>query len=96
MDIMSAAASGSITPKTSMPFYLFLIDEFSRYSRMYGLVTKSSECVIQAIRQFTTDHGIIDEAGFVDIDKISSDAGSQLTSAEFRKYCRDEAGVNIS
>ena len=95
MDIQQAIAGGALTPDSYYPYSLFLVDAFSRLCQIYGLQTKSSEDVIQAIKKFTADHGLVNEFGYGDVDKFKSDAGSQFTSPEFRDFCH-ETGINLS
>ena len=87
MDIEHAIAGGSLTPDSSLPFYLFIVDGYSRYCKLYGLREKSTAEVISAMKKFVADHGLITQFGFADVDRLRADAGSQFTSRQFSRYC---------
>jgi hypothetical protein len=94
MDILHPITASGLTPNTSYAFYLILVDAFSRYMCLYGLPDKTSNALITAIKQYTADHKRADMYGYVDLDRIRADAGSQFTSAEFPTFCR-EAGIQL-
>jgi transposase InsO family protein len=95
MDIEHAIAGGSITPDSSLPFYLFIVDAYARYCKLYGLRDKSTDEVVSAIQKFVADHGLIAEFGYINIDRLRADAGSQFTSKAFRRFCHSEK-INLS
>jgi transposase InsO family protein len=95
MDIEHAIAGGSITPDSSLPFYLFIVDAYSRYCKIYGLRHKTTNEVVSAIQKFVADHGLINQFGYIDVDRLRADAGSQFTSKSFGKFCQSER-INLS
>ncbi len=56
MDIIHPISDIGLNPSTSVPFYLLLVDAFSRYSSIYSLPVKSTDSVIQAIENFIADN----------------------------------------
>jgi transposase InsO family protein len=94
IDILHPITDCGLTPNTTFPFYIILVDAFSRFSSIYGLSDKSSQTVITTIEQYVADHHTHIGAGttttfeFFDIEKICTDAGSQFTSSDFKNFCR--------
>jgi transposase InsO family protein len=84
-----------LTKGTTFPFYLILVDAYSRYACIYRISDKSSECVIDALTCYQADHGHIGNYGYLDIARVRADSGSQFTSTEFKKHCW-EAGIQLS
>jgi len=66
-----------------------VVDAYSRHVRFYGLPDKSTKAVVSALTQYQADNKPASKYGYMNLDKIRSDAGSQFTSAEFAEYCRD-------
>jgi hypothetical protein len=55
LDIQQPLVTTGLTLATSHPYYLFVVDAFSRFSRLYGLANKSSKAskaVVNAIKQY--------------------------------------------
>jgi transposase InsO family protein len=94
VDILHPSTAIGLTPNTSYTFYLILVDAFSRYACMYGLPDKSTDAVVTAIKQYSADHKRVDTYGYLNLERIRADAGSQFTSEEFSTYCR-EAGIQL-
>jgi transposase InsO family protein len=95
MDILHPTVAIGLTKGTTFPFYLILVDAYSRYACIYGLTDKSSECVIDTITRYQADHSHIGNYGYLDIARVCTDSGSQFTSEEFKKHCW-EAGIQLS
>jgi hypothetical protein len=55
---------------------LIMVDAYSRFTKIYGLDEKTTESIIKTLRQYTADCGSVDECGYIDIEKIRSDAGT--------------------
>jgi len=68
---------------------LIVVDAYSRYVRFYGLPDNSTKAVVSALKQYQADNKPASTYGYMDLDRIWSDAGSQFTSAEFVEYCRE-------
>ena len=95
MDILHLQSGSHLTPDSTFAFLLIMVDAYSRFTKIYGLDDKTTASVIKTIRQYTADCGSVDEFGYIDIEKIRSDAGTQFTSKEFQGFCRDER-INLS
>jgi hypothetical protein len=89
LDTLHPLVSSGITPATSFPFYLILVDSYSRYTCIYGIPDKSTDAVVTTLKQYQANHIQAQAYGFPDTVCICTDAGSQLTSKEFRQYCKD-------
>jgi transposase InsO family protein len=92
LDILHPITDTGLTPNTTFPFYLILVDSFSRFSSVYGLRDKSTESVILCIEQYIADNRTHRLANplleFFDIERLRTDAGSQFTSTDFKNFCR--------
>jgi len=95
LDILHPVVSAGLTKTSTFPFYLLIVDVYSRYANIYGLPTKSKKWVIDALTRFQADYGHMGNYGFLDIARIHADSGSQFTSDEFRQHCWN-AGINLS
>jgi hypothetical protein len=87
MDILHCKSSPGLTPKTSHAYCLLLVDASSRFSVIYGLPNKSTESVVHAIKEYSAAFCMADAYGFINIDRIRADAGSEFTSDEFKQFC---------
>lgn len=86
MDILPCKSQPSLALKTSHDDCLILLDAFSRFSVMYGLPNKSTKCVMDTIKMYGATYKVADTYGFLYIDPIQSDAGSEFTSGEFLQF----------
>jgi hypothetical protein len=87
MDILPCKSSPGLTPKASYAHCLILVDAFSRFSVIYGLRYKTTQGVVETILQYGADYKMADEFGYLDIDRIRADAGSEFTSGPFKQFC---------
>ncbi len=94
LDILHPTTAVGLTSHTSYAFYLILVDAYSRYTCLYGLPDKTADAVVAAIKQYTADHRRTGTYGYVNLERIRADAGSQFTSEEFFTFCRN-AGVQL-
>lgn len=76
-----------LTPSTSLAFYLFIVDAYSRFSTLYGLSNKSSKAVITALQHYLANGVSTENYEYVNLERIRADAGSQFTSQAFIDYC---------
>ena len=90
VDILPPVSADSLTPKSNFPALLILVDAFSRFTRIIGMPSKSSQSVITALSTFAAEHRLIRGFTFWDIEKIKSDAGTEFTSQEFEQFCADK------
>jgi transposase InsO family protein len=95
LDILHPVVPVGLTRDSTFPFYLILVDAFSRYACLYGLRDKSSRCIIDTITRYQADHGHIGNYGYLDILRIRADSGTQFTSQEFKEHCW-QAGIKLS
>jgi transposase InsO family protein len=95
LDILHPVVPVGLTRNSTFPFYLILVDAYSRYACIYGLRDKSSTCVIDTLTRYQADHGHVGNYGYLDIARIHADSGSQFTSDEFRDHCW-QAGISLS
>ncbi len=86
MDVVYCKSSPGLTPKTSHTHCLILVDAFSRFSVIYGLPNKSTESVVQAIKEYSAAFPMADKYGFIDIDRIKADAGPEFASDDFQQF----------
>jgi transposase InsO family protein len=86
---------GLLTWYSTFPFYLILVDAYSRYACIYGIADKSSACVIDTLTRYQANHGPVGNYEYLDIARIRADSGSQLTSQEFQDHCW-AAGINLT
>jgi hypothetical protein len=86
MDILLCKSSPGLTPKTSHAYCLILVDAFSRFSAIYGLTDKSTNSVVEAIKEYSASFQMADTYGFIDIDRIRADAGPEFTSGDFKQF----------
>jgi hypothetical protein len=81
VDILPTVSAESLTPKSNFPALLILVDAFSRFIRIIGMPSKSSQSVIVlALSTFAAEHRMIRGLTIWDIEKIKSDAGIKFTS----------------
>jgi hypothetical protein len=70
VDILPSVSAESLTPKSNFPALLILVDAFSRFTRIIGMPSKSSQSVIAALSTFTAEQRLIRGFTFWDIEKI--------------------------
>jgi transposase InsO family protein len=95
MDILPCKSQPGLTFKTSHAYCLLLVDAFSRYSVINGLANKSTDSVVKAILDHASSFKMADEYGYLDIDRIRADAGSEFTSGPFKDFCLQH-NINLS
>ncbi len=93
--ILHPIADCGLTPNTTFPFYIILVDAFSRFSTICGLSDKSTHSVVISLEQYLADHRTRTCTSsatfeFFDIEKTCTDAGSQFTSSDFKDFCRQK------
>jgi len=80
LDIQHPITSAGLTPKSTYKFYLIVVDAYSRYVRFYGLRDKSTKAVAEALQQYQADNKPVSSFGYLDLEGIRTDAGTQFTS----------------
>ena len=84
MDIIPSTAPKSLTSDTTFSNYLFIIDDYSKIPKIYGMEKITTEEVMDKLDMFQSRFGRIDQFGWWDLERISEDAGTQFTSTEFK------------
>jgi transposase InsO family protein len=95
LDILPCKSSPGITPRTTHSHCLILVDSFSRFSLIYGLSNKTTETVVETLLKYAADYHVADEYGYLDIDRLKADAGSEFTSGAFKQFCAAHR-INLS
>ncbi len=95
LDIQHQLVQAGLTIPTSYPFYLFIFDAYSRYAKLYGRPNKSTSAVSSTLQQYQADHNPDGTYGYLDVNRIRTDAGSQFTSTSFAEFCVKQ-GMRLS
>jgi hypothetical protein len=95
MDILHPLVPVGLTKNSTFPFSLILVDAYSRYACIYGMLDKSSCCVIDTLLRYQADYGHIGNYGYLDIARIRADSGTQFMSQDFKDHCW-QAGITLS
>ena len=88
MDIIPSTAPKSITNNTNVSNYLLIVDAYSKTPKHYGMENITTAEVMDKLDMFQTRFRKIDQFGWWDLERISSDAGTQFTSTEFKEECQ--------
>ena len=73
-----------MTGDTTFSTYLLIVDAYSKIKKLYGMEKIFTEEVMDNLDMFQSRFVKIDEFGWWHLEKISSDAGTQFTSTEFK------------
>ena len=84
MDIIPSTAPKILTSDTTFSNYLLIIDAYSNIPKLYGMKKITTEQVMEILDMFQSRFGKIDQFGWWDLERISSDAGTQFTSTVFK------------
>ncbi len=94
LDIQYAVLPQGLTRATTFPNYLLIVDGYSRYTALYGLLNKSSATVIDALKKYQAEHSSLKGLGHLDTTKIRADAGTEFDSSLFSQHCID-SGIRL-
>jgi translation initiation factor IF-1 len=94
LDRQYAVLSQGLTRATTFPNYLLIVDGYSPYTKLYGLLDKSSATVIEALQKFQAKHSFLTEIGHLDTEKIRADDGTEFDSSLFSQHCI-KAGIKL-
>ncbi len=96
LDILHPLVPVGLTPSTTYAFYLILVDAYSRYVCIYGMLDKTTTSVINVLQQYQADHRQASgHFGYLEhIECIRADAGSQFTAHQFSEHCRTR-GIHL-
>ena len=75
--------------------YFLIVDAYSKIPKLYGMEKITTEEVMEKLDMFQSRFGKIYEFGWWDLEIISSDAGTQFTSTEFKQECQTR-GVHLT
>ena len=84
MDIIPSTAPQSLTNDTNFYNYLLIVDAYLKITKLYGMNSITTEEVLDKLDMFQSRFRKIDQCGWWDLERISADAGTQFTSAEFK------------
>ena len=73
---------------TTFSNYLLIVDAYSKIPTHCGMDNITTEEVMDKLDMFQSRFGKIDQFGWWDLERISADAGTQLTSTEFKDECQ--------
>ena len=95
IDIIPSTASKSLTNETTFSNYLLIVDAYSKIPKLYGMENITTAEVMDRLYMFQSRFGTIDQFGWCDLERISSDAGTQFTLTEFKEKCQT-LGVRLT
>ena len=88
MDIVPSTAPRSLTSDTTISNFILIVDAYSKIPKLYGMEKITTEEVMEKMDMFQYRFGKIDEIGWWDLETISTYAGTQFTSTEFKEECQ--------
>ena len=80
---------------TTFSNYLFIVDAYSKIPKLYGMENITTAEVMEKLDMFQPRFGKIDQVGWWDLERISTDAGTQFTSMKFKGECQTR-GVRLT
>jgi len=83
IDIITNPSTRSLTPRTYFPYYLLVVDNYSRLPTLMGISTDTSPTAMNVIDCLMRYIG----AHMRDVKEIRSDAGCQFSAADFNAWC---------
>ena len=95
MDIIPSTAPKSLTNDTTFSNYLLIVYAYYKIPKPYGMENITTEEVMEKLDMFQSRFGQIDQFGWWDLERISSDAGTQFTSTDFKEECQTR-GVRLT
>ena len=88
IDTVPSTAPKSLTNDTTFSNYLLIFDAYSKIPKLYGMDNITREEVMDKLDMFQSRFGKIDQFGWWDLERISSDAGTQFTSTSLKDECQ--------
>ena len=85
MDIIPSTAPKRLTSETTFSNDILIVDAYSKIPKLYGMEKITTEEVMDKLDMFQSRFGKINEFGWWYIERISSDAGKQFTSTDFKE-----------
>ena len=87
IDIIQATSSNILTSETTFSNYILIVDTYSKNTKLYGMERITTEEAMDKLDMFQDIFGKVDELGWWDLERISSNAETQFTSTEFQDGC---------
>ena len=95
MDRIPSTAHKSLTSETIFSNYLLIVDAYSKIPKLYGMEKITTEEVMDKLDMFQSRFGKINEFGWLDLEIISVDAGTQFTLTDFKEELQT-LGVHLT
>ena len=74
-----------LTSDTTFSSYLLTVDAYSKIPKLYGMENITTTEVMDKLDIFQSRFGKIDQFGWWNLERISSNAGTQLTLTVFKE-----------
>ena len=84
MDIILSTSPKSLTNDTTFSNYLLIDGAYSKITKLYGMENNTTAEVMDKLDMFQSIFGKIDQFGWWDLERITSDAGTHFTLMEFK------------
>ena len=88
MDIIPSTATKSLTCDTTFSNYLLIVYAYFKIPKLYDMENIKTEEVMYKLDMFQSRFGKINQFGWWDLERFSSNAGAQFTSTEFKDECQ--------
>ena len=85
MDIIPSTAPKRLTSDTTFSNYILIVDAYSKIPKLNGMEKITKEEVMDKLGMFQSRFRKMDQFGWWDLERISADAGTQLTLMEFKE-----------
>ena len=85
MDVIPSTASKILTSDTTFYNYFLIFDAYSKIPKLYRMEKIKTEEFMDKLDMFQSRSGKMDEFGWWNLEIISSDAGTQFTSTDFKQ-----------
>ena len=85
MDIIPSTSPKILTNDTIFSNYILFVDDYSKSPKLYGKEKITTEEVMDKVDMFQSRLRKIDKFGWLHLERISADAGTQFTLTEFKQ-----------
>jgi transposase InsO family protein len=89
LDIIQNPSRTGLTSSTHYPYYLNVVDSYSRYQVFIGMRNITASACIEALEQLGSLYRPSRTFVIDDISELHVDSGSQLISAQLQQWARD-------
>ena len=87
IDILTPPTKASIAPSSQFSKWLIIVDGYSRYVVIQGLLNQTCQQIIEAIQDYISTTKTYPNMEYFNIERIKTDAGTQFVSEDFRQHC---------